>query len=110
MLIALVHLLNTILSYFGMDWAILSYIGGVSLLPLAFLYLSSYVFQFCGYHRMFLHYTVITNAVNIYDYYVGIPLETRELLCVHAAVTGICLFLILYMYVKSHKKPAAENS
>jgi len=44
MLIASVHLLNTVLSCLGMDLAILSYIGGVSLLPLMFLYLSSYVF------------------------------------------------------------------
>lgn len=109
MLIALVHLLNTVLSYFGIDLAILSHIGSVSLLSLIFLYLSSYVFEFCEYHRMFLHYTVITNIINIYDYYIGIPISMRSLFCLHAIITGIFLFLILYFYVKCHKRTTVEN-
>lgn len=109
MLIVFVCLLNTTLSCFGIDLQVLSYIGGVSFLPLAFLYLSSYVFKFCEYHRMFLHYTVITNIINIYDYYVGVPVSTRGLLCIHAIITAICLFLILYLYVRCHKRPAVES-
>lgn len=109
MLIALVHLLNTIFSYFGIDFILFSYIGGMSFLPLVFLYLSSYVFQFCEYHRMFLHYTVITNLINIYDYYIGIPISIRGLFCIHFVVTGGCLFLILYLYVKCHKRVVVEN-
>ena len=49
-------LANTTLFYFGIDATILTYMGGVSFLTLGFLYLSSYVFKFCAYHRMFLHY------------------------------------------------------
>lgn len=77
MLLAFISLSNTILSYFNIDSALFSYIGGVSLLPLIFLYLSSYVFKFCEYHRMFLHYVVITNLINIYDYYIGVPVNDR---------------------------------
>ena len=47
MLLAGIYLSNTILSYvFNIDLIALSYIGGVSLLPLVFLYLSSYAFKF----------------------------------------------------------------
>lgn len=109
MLFAIVHLLNTILSYFGIDLVLLSYIGSVSLLPLVFLYLSSYVFEFCEYHRMFLHYTVVTDIINIYDYYIGIPLSTRSLFCLHAIITGVFLFLILYLYVRHHKRVAIAS-
>lgn len=104
MLLALIAFLNTVLSYFDIDLVIWSYIGSVSLLPLIFLYMSSYVFKFCEYHRMFLHYVVVTNVLNVYDYYVGIPISDRELLVLHMIVAGISLFVILYLYVKDTKK------
>ena len=60
MLLAFITLLNSILSYFNIDLVILSYIGGVSLIPILFIYITSYTFKFCEYHRMFLHYIVVT--------------------------------------------------
>lgn len=109
MLLALVVFLNTTLSYIGIDLVTLNYIGGVSLLPLIFLYLSSYVFQFCEYHRMFLHYVMVMNLVNIYDYYIGIPIGDLQILCLYMIIAGICLFVILYLYVESHKKTVVED-
>ena len=60
MLLAFITLLNSILSYFNIDLVILSYIGGVSLITILFIYIDSYTFKFCEYHRMFLHYIVVT--------------------------------------------------
>lgn len=96
MLLALVSLLNTILSYMDIDVPLLSYIGGISLLPLLFLYLSSYAFRFCNYHRMFLHYVSVNWILNIYDYYIGIPLSDKSLFMMYMIITGITLFIILY--------------
>lgn len=110
MILALTALLNSILSYFGIDLYILSYIGGVSIFTMLFLYLSSYVFKFCEYHRMFLHYIVSTWIINITDYYVGIPISDLEYLCLQMIIAGISLFVILYLYVKSHKKPTIKDS
>jgi len=110
MILALTALLNSILSYFGIDLYILSYIGGVSIFTMSFLYLSSYVFKFCEYHRMFLHYIVSTWVINIIDYYVGIPISDLEYLCLQMIIAGISLFIILYLYVKSHKKPTVKDS
>jgi hypothetical protein len=103
MLLALTALLNTLLSYFYMEVPLLSYIGGVSILPLLFLYLSSYAFGFCSYHRMFLHYVSLNWVLNIYDYYIGIPLSDKELLLMYLIITGIFLFIILYLHQKSLK-------
>ena len=75
MLFARVSLLNDVLSYFCIDLPILSYIASVSILTLAFMYLSSIVFKFCIYHRMFIHYTTVNWLLNIIDYYIGIPLN-----------------------------------
>ena len=103
MLMSVCSLCNSILSYLDVEVVILNYIGGVSLLPLIFLYLSSYVFKFCEYHRMFLHYLLITDIINVYDYHIGFPLDDLEYLCLHMIVSGISLFIILYMYLKEKK-------
>lgn len=100
MLMTLCSVGNSILSYLDIEVVILNYIGGVSILPLIFLYLSSYVFKFCEYHRMFLHYLLITDIVNVYDYHVGFPLDDLEYLCLHMIVTAISLFMVLYLYMK----------
>ena len=110
MLYALLSLLNTSLSYFLIEVPILSYIGSVSLITLILLYLMSYVFRFCAYHRMFLHYTTLTWILNIIDLYIGIPIGDLCYLCLQLSIAGISLFIILYMYVKSNKKSVFENS
>lgn len=104
MILAFTALLNSILSYFGIDLYILSYVGGISIITMVFLYLSSYVFKFCEYHRMFLHYVVITWIINIIDYYIGIPVTDLEYLCLQMIVAGVSLFIILYLYVKHNKR------
>lgn len=104
MVIALVYLVNTVSSYFGIDLPLFSSIAGVSLIPLIFMYVSSYVFRFCEYHRMFLHYIVINDTINIYDWYIGIDISDRNLFILHIIIAGISLFIILFLYVKSHKR------
>ena len=102
MIIALFYLINTVTSYFNMDIPILSSIAGLSIIPLIFIYVSSYAFKFCEYHRMFLHYIAINDTINIYDYYIGIPLDNLSLFSLQMIIAGISLFLILYLYLK-HK-------
>lgn len=100
MLLALCSLLNTIFCTYNIQCAILSILGGISLLPLLFLYLASYVFQFCIYHRMFLHYILITNLLTLYDWCAGIPISNSAMLDIYLIIAGITLFLILYFYRK----------
>lgn len=104
MILAFTALLNSILSYFNIDLYILSYIGGISIFTMVFLYLSSYVFKFCEYHRMFLHYVVVTWIINTIDYYIGIPINDLEYLCLQLIIAGISLFIILLLYYKTNKK------
>lgn len=104
MVLAGIYLSNTILSYFlDIDLIILSYIGGISLLPLMFLYLSSYVFRFCIYHRVFLHYITINEIILTLDTHIGLPISDLEYFCLQMSIFGISLFLFLYLYVKSNK-------
>lgn len=100
MVLSGIALLNTVLSYFYIDVPLLSYLGGVSVLTIAFLYLSSYVFKFCAYHRMFIHYITLNWVLNIIDYYIGIPLDNKELFMMYMIITGIFLFIVLYLKLK----------
>lgn len=102
--LALGDLLNTLLYLFDIDAAIISYIGGVSFITLLFLYLSSYVFRFCEYHRIPLHFIVVNNIINIYDWYIGIPLGLVEMILIEVLLVGITIFLIIYLHEKNHKK------
>lgn len=110
MVMAFIFWLNTLLSYFDIDIEIFSYIGSCSIITLLFLYISSYVFRFCEYHRMFLHYVGIIWVLNIYDYYIGIPLDDLLLFIIYQLISGIALFIILYYHVKTNKKQASRNS
>lgn len=100
MLLALCDLANTIVGLLGLKLEIVSFIGGISILTLLFLYLVSYVFKFCIYHRMFLHYILVNNIINTLDYTVGLPISDFEFACLVSFVAGIFLFLILYFRKK----------
>ena len=110
MLLAAIYLINTVLSYYDIVLPALSYIGGLSFIPLLFMYISSYVFRFCSYHRMFLHYIVINYLINLIDYYYTLPISDWELLILHMSIAGISLFIILYLYVKSYSKNVKKHS
>ena len=98
MLLAFLAILNTMFGFLGIDCSIISMLGGISFLPLVFLYLASFVFRFCIYHRMFLHYILLNNTLELVDYYIGIPIATFNLFIIHISLVGIFLFLVLYFY------------
>ena len=110
MVMAFICLLNTIFSHYDIDIELFSYLGSCSIIMVTYLYTASYVFRFCEYHRMFLHYIVVNTSLNTYDLYIGVPLEERTLFSVYIIITCITLFIILFMYVKNHKKPTGKDN
>ena len=100
-LLALITLVNIITSYFDIDLPILSYL--VTGLLIGFVYMAAEVFRFCNYHKMFLHYVTLNMLLNIVDYEIGLPIDNWTLFCVYIAITGISLFIILYMYLNRKK-------
>ena len=97
MIIAAIHFLNMTVSFFYGNDIFLNYIGGISLLPILYLYLASYTFKLCEYHRMYLHYVIITNIINIYDYYIGIPISDIGMFIIIMMLTIITMFIIIYL-------------
>lgn len=103
-LFAFLALLNTILSYFDIDLVILTYLGGVSVGTLILLYHLSYIFHFCLYHRLFIHYITLTFILNIIDYHWGIPVSDKGLFMIYMVIAGLFLFVILYLHMRELKK------
>lgn len=110
MIIALCYVLNTMIAMFGIYIEPLSNIAGMSLFTWIFLYIATYVFRFCIYHRMFLWYILVDDILNIVDYYYKLPIETENVVMMHNSIIGIFLFIILFLYAKSHKKYSNKDS
>lgn len=99
-IIAAIVLLNAILARFDVYVDELNYIAGTSFLTLIPMYISSIVYKFCKYHRMFIHYILTHKIVATIDMYIGIPLEDGMLLLLYLIIAGIFAFLALYLHQK----------
>ena len=99
MVLAFCHFIHIILSYFYIDTTFINYFASISILTVAYLYLVNYVLKLCSYYRMFLHYCVIIDIFNVYDYYIGIPISDVSLLLFYGGITIIIMFIILYIKV-----------
>ena len=74
-----------------------------------FIFVSSYVFKFCEYHRVPLYYIIVNNLISIIDLYIGIPVSNYELLMIHSFVAGISIIITIILYVKFNKNTASKD-
>ena len=85
------------LFYFSINeiyWA-----AGVTLL-----YTLSYLYHFCAYHRMFLHYGVANHLLSVVDTFWTIPLEDAQYFNGLMAFTGVMVAWTLYLYMRDRHK------
>lgn len=108
-LIALIYFTNTVLSVLNIDLYILSYVGSISFIPLIFMYVSSYAFKFCEYHRLPLHYIVLNNILSILSYKISFG-SWWFWGILHIILFGITMFVILYLYLKSRSNEKCCNN
>lgn len=96
-LLAIIYFANTLCSNLGYDIIGFSIVGGMSILPTIYFYITSYLLRFCEYHRLSLHYIVLSDAISWYDYTYTIPIENRALVGLNLALFAIFIFLLIYM-------------
>ena len=107
--LALTFVINSVLAYHNIDVYTLSYIGGISFMPLLFIYMATYVFKFCTCHRIFLHYTLLSNILSVYDYYIGIPLSNITMLTIYLLGFFLALIIVLLLHLKHIKNVTKIN-
>ena len=92
--------INTALSYFGVDWEFFSHLVGASFLSILLMYVSSIVFKFCAYHRIFIHYITIVWILNIVDWYTELFDNRRDFLLLVVIAAGITIFAAIILKIK----------
>lgn len=102
-IMAFSYLFNVICVYFQVPFQLVTHYLGIVIAPLLFIYLASYVFKFCEYHRWYIHYIAIVELLNITDYYFHIPISNKAICIVHFAITAIFLIGALIFYIVKYK-------
>lgn len=94
-IIALLYVTNTLLVPFGIFLPI-GKLCGMSIIPMIFLYATSYAFSFCFYHRIFLHYVVLVECLDTLDSVFNFPIHTDIFIIMQLLLFLICLCIALY--------------
>lgn len=102
-LIAVIYTVSSFTSYFGLDIQLLSILGGTSFVPLMFILVSSFCFEFCIFHRIFIYYILALNCINYYDWYIGIPVSDKNLLIIVSILFMCSCLLALFFYLRRKK-------
>lgn len=81
---------------------LISHVVGSNLLYFTFLYLTSHVFKFCNYHRIFIHYIVVIQTISVIDFYIGIPISDVAIRGLCSTISVVFLIAAILMYI--HKR------
>lgn len=99
-LIAVSYIVFTLGFYFGVELNVLGYFSSCSILTWLLLYISSFVFGFCSYHRVPLYYVLLNDVLNVVDTYIGLPIETNDFFVLHIALLGVAMLLYVFLRLK----------
>ena len=103
MVIAVGYFCILILHYFKIETYTIDYIIIQPLICLLLLYLLSYVFQFCLYHRIFIHYVLIQNVISYIDEIYTIQVSYKQFLYIQMCLLFIVLIIALISYLRKSK-------
>lgn len=104
MLMAVMYLANTILSYFYIESREISYFSSLGIIPWAFIMFALYKLHFCEYHRMFLWYILTNNLICWTDERFTLPIDNWNYFILHISIAGLFLFLVLYFHQRCKKR------
>ena len=84
---------------------IIPHILGTVLAPIIFLYITSYVFRFCQFHRIFIHYYAFIQILNVTDhYYYKQWLNPNIVTIIHNTGTIVFIITAIILYIIKYKK------
>lgn len=108
-ILAITKIITLIFNYFLVDSLFLTCIGGTSIILLILLYLVSYIFNFCGTHRLSLHYVTLVTMITIIDYYIGIPINTKYLYYIFGIISGVFITSWIIIWYKNRNNPKIDH-
>ena len=96
---ALSYFFNVFCAFLGVGFQIATHYVGLFLAPMMFLYISSYVFKFCEYHRWYIHYLVVAEFVTLTDWYFKIPVSNATMCYIQFGIAAVFLGGVLVMNI-----------
>lgn len=93
-----------IIAGFGIILQIVSHYLGLVIAPIAFMYISSYVFKFCNYHRMFIHYIAIIELMNVTNWYFKVPISDQLWNGIQDIITIVFFIITIFMYIRKRRQ------
>lgn len=97
--------MNVYCAFAGVWFQVITHFLGLAITPLVFYYIASYIFHFCWYHRLFIHYIAIEELINLTDWYFRIPISNEAICYVHFTITAVFFAIaIVTFFVKRPKK------
>lgn len=108
-ILALLQIINLILSYFEIHAFLVTCIGGTSIIFLILLYLISFIFRFCGLYRLSLNYITLITAITTYDFFIGIPLTNDAVYYLYTIISGVFISLWVWIFYKNRKNPKVDH-
>lgn len=103
------YIMNVYCAFIGTWFQMVTHFVGLALTPLIFYYIASYVFHFCWYHRLFIHFIAIEELINLTDWYFHIPISNEAICYVHFTIMAIFLMIAIVTFmVKRPKKKGSD--
>lgn len=108
-ILAILKIISLIVHYLGFQSFGLTCIGGTSAIFLILMYLLSYIFKFCGIHRLSLHYVTILYLLTILDYYFGGGISAIATSRIYAILSGFFIISWIITWYKNRKNPKIDH-
>lgn len=107
--LACCKIITLLLHFYNITTFPITFLGGTSLIFLILLYILSYIFQFCGTHRLALHYVTSVTVITIVDYYIKFPISTIFLYRGYLMLSGLFIVLWLLVWFTNRKNPKIDH-
>lgn len=109
MIMVISYLIMFVLANTIESLVIIPHILGTVIAPLVLLYLISYLFRYCYFHRIFIHYYAFIEILNVTDYYIRIPISDKTITLIHDGVSIIFIVSVIVIYIIKFKKDTCCN-
>ena len=93
---------NSMLSYFGFNLEWLGYAAILFFFVVWFM-LAKF-FGFCSFYYILVLYIITREALNLLDYYVGVPVSNKGFFILHISLFGFYALLYTFLHVRDTKK------
>lgn len=106
-------LFNNMLYYFEVNNAIsytIDFMIGNSIITTILLYICSYTFKFCIWHRLIITANFINLCIANYDAIIGIPITDIQLLIIYHIVACIFIIAATVIHIKQNYEHKAEST